>query len=394
MITKSLTYLFYSILISIHIITFAHEDMNSNNFLKQQSLPIETVPLRLTLFSPYTDLDIFPGEKNSAVKNYFLFGILYSRTDYLSGLSISAISHVKKDVYGLQISFANIVNENLAGGQISFINYSSNVEGVQLGYVNISDDLYGTQTGIANIADNTNGIQFGITNITGDLNGAQAGIANIANNINGVQFGIANIADNTNGIQFGIYSQTYNELKGFQIGIVNYADNVKGGQLGLINIANDQTGASYGLMNFLLKTGQTKLSLWYDSYFPLNLALKAGSKYFYSKAQISAYPDASKFFDLAFGTGAQYPLNPIWLGAEFVLMETQKQNTNIKAIRAQYTFLLGTTVKHNYDLFMGVSCNSPEMMDKSDINDLIPNKNYFVSASLGIQYLITGVPNW
>jgi hypothetical protein len=384
MICKLIKYLMYFILTLIHFIIFAHEGINYKRYLDEptfkQDIPIQTIPLRMTLFSPYTDIDVSPGEEGATVKNYFLLGLLYSRTDYLSGVSISPISDIRENMYGLQLSFVNFVDGELAGVQLGSANFANNVWGIQLGFSNVSSDVNGAQGALVNIADN--------------INGAQVGMANIADDINGAQVGIANIADNTDGAQVGYYSQTNDVLRGFQIGIVNYANNVKGVQIGLINYANERTGESFGFMSFLLKTGQTKLSLWYDSYFPLNIALKAGTKYFYSKAQVSAYPDASNFFDLAFGTGAQYPFKPIWLGAEFVLMETKKQNTDIRALRAQYTLLFGTTIKHDYDLFMGISYNSPEIMNQSEIKDLIPNCNYFVSASLGIQYLIKGVPNW
>ncbi len=371
---KLIKYLIYVILTLIHFTIFAHKEINDIRSLEdqnvQQDIQIQTVPLRITLFSPYTDIDIFPGDNTAAIRNYFLLGFLYSRADYLSGLSISPITHIKKEMFGLQISLINFADEELAGAQLGVINFGNNISGLQLGYVNFSNIL----------------------------NGVQGTLVNISNDVNGVQIGIANIADNTDGAQLGIYSQTSNELRGFQLGIINYANHVKGGQLGIINIANDQTGTSFGFMNFLLKTGQTKLALWYDSYLPINVALKAGSKYFYNKAQISAYPDASNLFDLAFGTGAQYPFKPIWLGAETIVMETQKSGTNIKAFRAQYTLLFGTTVEHDYDLFLGVSYNSPEIFNKSGtkdlFKDLFPNSNYFVSASLGIQYLIKGVPNW
>ncbi len=367
---KSFKFLIFLILTLIHFKISAHKEINDKKYLEdqnvQQDITIQTVPLRITLFSPYTDIDIFPGNNTDAIRNYFLLGFIYSRSDYLSGLSISPISHIKKNMHGLQFSFINLVDGDLAGTQLGFINFGNNIWGMQSGYVNFSNVL--------------NGFQVALVNMSDDLKGVQAGIANIA--------------DNTDGAQVGVYSQTSEELNGIQIGLINYANNVKGGQLGIINIANDQEGASFGFMSFLLKTGQTKLALWYDSFLPINVALKAGSKYFYNKVQASVFPNASNLYDLAFGTGAQYPFKPIWLGAEFILMETQISDTDIKSLRAQYTLLFGTTIEHDYDIFMGVSYNSPEILNEAGIKDLIPNSKYFVSASLGIQYLIKGVPNW
>lgn len=185
--------------------------------------------------------------------------------------------------------------------------------------------MIGMQISPLNVITGTGmGVQLGIVNYVHDFYGAELGFLNITNNSYGLELGVLNFSD---------------DMTGFQFGLINKANNMVGSQFGLINIADEQTGYSFGLLNFLLKTGQTKLSLWYDSAVPLNIAIKTGGKYFYSTIEVN-YPNLSlqnKDYLLAvglypaiyslilssekeayysLGIGGQIAIEPIWLALE------------------------------------------------------------------------------
>lgn len=216
---------YFIVVIFIHCPCFSIEKQINSN---QQ---IQSVPLRLTIFSPFTDLDFFSSSDASVQMNYFLFGIVYAKSDYLYGLGISGfILNTSDDMFGIQFSLINQIGGNGRGTQFGIINYSHKFYGFQLGALNRTDNVAGLQLGILNTAD---------------------------------------------------------DVEGIQIGIVNIAKDVMGSQFGIINIANDQDGFSFGFLSFLLKTGQAKLSVWYDTQVPFNISVKTGRKYFYGILELN-----------------------------------------------------------------------------------------------------------
>ena len=352
--------IFYFIIISIHFSCFSIEEQ------LDQNIKIKSVPLRLTIFSPYTDLDLFSGEEGLFQKSNILLSVFYGKSDYLKGLGISAF----------------------------FLNTSYDMTGFQFSAIN-------------RIGGEGNGAQFGIVNYSHEFHGFQFGAVNRTNNVAGIQLGIVNTAD---------------DLQGIQLGVVNIAKNVTGSQFGFINIAEDQTGLSFGLLSFLLGTGQAKLSTWYDSKVPFNVSMKAGRKYFYGIFEINfpnisensdgniiaalAYPALANFLLYSnnayytIGIGTQITFEPVWIGIEAKWRDlTDNQGKNLNFIGMQYSTLIGTTFDKIYDIFGVVSFNSPGIPGTGSPDILLPEKyfpnhNYTVSYGFGVQFLFAGIPNW
>ncbi|APJ04144.1 LA_2272 family surface repeat-containing protein [Silvanigrella aquatica] len=351
--------LFIIFVIIFHFCCYSYE-VQPESFTK-----IDTVPVRLSILSPYTDINFFSHNDNLLQENYFLLSLIYGETNYLTGVSISP-----------------------------FI-------------INITHDMSGAQIALVNrVGGHFNGFQLGLFNDTHDFNGFQLGLWNRSTDFLGFQLGLYNKSD---------------DFIGAQIGLINIANHVTGSQFGLINIADDQTGYSFGLLSFLLKTGQSKVSLWSDSEVPFNISIKAGKKYFYGLFEFDflsfnqpnrnqyylmpLYLAATPFYYLheigySIGFGTQITYEPLWLESEIkwhdLFDETGKK---LNYLQLQYSFLLGTTFEKKYDIFGVVSFNSHNIEgngtpDVLNPEKYLPNWNYTISYGVGVQYLFAGVPNW
>ncbi|WP_397600556.1 LA_2272 family surface repeat-containing protein, partial [Silvanigrella sp.] len=244
-------YIYFFLSFFIHMKSFSNEEQ-----LKE----VNYATFKFTIISDYTDLNIISTNRNSDIsQNNFVLGLFYAKTNYLYGLGISAFSlYVEDEMYGIQISPLNFSTGNSIGIQAGIFNYSKNFYGAQLSLLNYSDDFYG----------------------------AQLAPINFSNDLYGTQFGIYNKSRNTYGLQIGIFNHS-DDFEGIQIGLINFAKNIKGFQIGIINVAEEQTGYSFGILSFLLNTGFAKMYFRYDTDIPLNIGIKAGSKYFYSIAEIN-----------------------------------------------------------------------------------------------------------
>ena len=375
--------------IFIHMKSFSNEE---------QSIEVNYAPFKFTLLSDYTDLNIISSNRSSDIsENNFVLGILYAKTNYLYGLGISAFSlYVENDMYGMQISPINIATGNSIGVQAGLFNYSKDFYGAQLSLLNYSDDFYGVQ--IATV--------------------------NTSHNLYGAQYGIYNKSRNTYGLQIGVLNHS-DDFEGVQIGIVNIAKNIKGFQVGIINVADDQTGYSFGILSFLLKSGFAKMYFRYDTDIPLNIGIKAGSKYFYSIAEINipkpfsntdlakyaligVYPSFAQIsliggnFStnynpngsyLTYGIGTQISFDPVMFALEARWVDIFDKTSEINSFKLGYTFLVGTKINREFEIFLNTSLNSNEIPGKItdfQIDKYIPSKNYNFAYGAGVSLWIFG----
>ncbi len=385
----------FKFILIVFVSIFIHLKIFSN---EEQLKEVNYAPFKLTLFSDYTDLNLISTNKSSDIsENNFVLGILYAKTNYLYGLGISAFSlYVENEMYGIQISPINITTGNSIGVQAGLFNYSKNFYGTQLSLFNYSGDFYG--------------VQIAPLNISHDLYGAQYGIYNKSRNTYGLQIGVVNHSDDFDGVQ---------------IGIVNIAKKLKGFQVGIINVADEQTGYSFGILSFLLKSGFAKMYFRYDTDIPLNIGVKAGSKYFYSIAEINipkpfcnmdlekyaligVYPSFAQISliggnlstnynpngsYLTYGIGTQISFDPVMFALEARWVDIFDKTSNINSFKLGYTLLVGTKINREFDVFLDASLNSDEIPGKItdfQIDKYIPNKNYNFAYGAGVSLWIFG----
>ncbi len=382
-------YIYFFLSFFIHMKSFSNEEQ-----LKE----VNYATFKFTIISDYTDLNIISTNRNSDIsQNNFVLGLFYAKTNYLYGLGISAFSlYVEDEMYGIQISPLNFSTGNSIGIQAGIFNYSKNFYGAQLSLLNYSDDFYG----------------------------AQLAPINFSNDLYGTQFGIYNKSRNTYGLQIGIFNHS-DDFEGIQIGLINFAKNIKGFQIGIINVAEEQTGYSFGILSFLLNTGFAKMYFRYDTDIPLNIGIKAGSKYFYSIAEINiprpfsnldlanfayigVYPSfaqlsllggtLSTYYNpngsyLTYGIGTQISFDPVMFALEARWVDIFDKTSNINSFKLGYTFLVGTKINREFEVFLNASLNSDEIPGKItdfQIDKYIPSKNYNFAYGAGVSLWLFG----
>ncbi len=207
---------------------------------------------------------------SGSVTNAFSFNLLGGFSGGTEKLEVGGVFNFNRgDVSNVQL--AGLINQT-----------SGKVRGLQMaGLVN------------ANL-DSVNAAQFaGVVNFsTGNVNGVQAaGVLNlVTKNVNGTQLaGLANVA--------------FKDVKGAQIGaVLNVARNVKGIQIGLLNYAHSIQGVQLGFLNFS-RRGYHTIELSSDEILPINIALRSGTRPFYTMLLAGLRPEQTDSGAWAFGYG-------------------------------------------------------------------------------------------
>ncbi len=206
-------------------------------------------------------------------------------------------------------SVVNDYSINLLGG------YSAGTEKLELGglfNINRGGVKSLQLAGLFNqVGGPVKGVQMaGIANVDMDsVTGFQgAGIANFAlGNVNGVQASpLLNIGiGELNGLQISALAN-YNQgdVKGVQAGILGNiaAGTVDGFQFGLFNYADSVNGASIGLLSFVRK-GYHTVEIGADEIYPLNIALRTGTRKFYNILSAGMRPEQADSTTWSFGYG-------------------------------------------------------------------------------------------
>lgn len=140
------------------------------------------------------------------------------------------------------------------------------------------------------------------------LNGFQgAGLGNFTlKEVEGVQAaGLFNIGiSSISGAQLaGLINYAHRDIDGLQAGVIgNVARNVNGLQLGLFNYADSVQGASIGLFSFVRK-GYHTLEIGSDEIYPTNIALRSGTRSFYTMLTAGIRPEQADSTTWSFGYG-------------------------------------------------------------------------------------------
>ncbi|QRN93634.1 caspase family protein [Archangium violaceum] len=134
-------------------------------------------------------------------------------TDEVAGAQLSVLANVSgADVRGLQSSVgANWASGSIAGGQasVAFNHARGDVTGVQAsaGVNLVQGRMRGIQGSVAvNWAAMAEGAQLSLVNVGGDVSGAQVGLLNIARRMRGLQLGLVNVSGDMEGVPFGLIS--------------------------------------------------------------------------------------------------------------------------------------------------------------------------------------------
>ncbi|MBU8900611.1 caspase family protein [Corallococcus sp. M34] len=146
----------------------------------------------------------------------------------------------------------------------------------------------------------------------GDLSGVQlsAGINMVRGRMKGIQ-GAAGLswADTAEGMQLSIVN-VGTDVSGAQLGLINIAGKMRGLQLGVVNVANDMEGVPLGLLS-IARNGQFHVEVFGSDINPGNVALKAGSRTFYSTlvAGMGDMPGQKRHWTIGLGLGAHLSLS-------------------------------------------------------------------------------------
>jgi len=121
--------------------------------------------------------------QNTTVRGFDLGILALSSSDTLSGLSVTAISHVKTSMSGgAAISLVNYHTGRDAGLNAAFINKLNNTEDAfNVSFLNIADGSTAVDLGGLNMSDRSV-VQLGFLNITREIKSFQFGFLNIAKN--------------------------------------------------------------------------------------------------------------------------------------------------------------------------------------------------------------------
>ncbi|WP_026969509.1 carboxypeptidase regulatory-like domain-containing protein [Algoriphagus terrigena] len=240
-----------------------------------------------------------------------------------NSVGVTNLENVTDTIHrGFQMSFIPFIgtNRKISGSVIN--DYSLNVLGgfsggtekAELGglfNINKGDAGVVQIAGLFNqVGGQVRGLQLaGLVNSAMDsVKAAQiAGLTNFTTgNVRGFQLaGLLNLGtQSVQGTQIaGIANYTHRNVTGAQIsGILNIAKNVAGSQVGLFNYSDSTTGAPVGLISFVRK-GYHKVEVGADEVFPLNIALRTGTRSFYNILFAGMRPEQADSVTWAFGYG-------------------------------------------------------------------------------------------
>ena len=278
----------------------------------------------------------------------------------------SVLNWETEEVLGAQFSgVVNLLeNGDLKGLQAGVLNYvGGNTFGSQLGVANyIYEDLFGIQSGVVNYSGAAvMGAQLGVVNYTGEsFSGIQVGTANYINYAGNISDRAAQIA----------VVNVAGELTGAQIGVVNIARKMKGTQIGVLNYADELDGAPVGIFSFVRK-GQIHVDLWASETSIANMALKTGSKHFYSILATGFHPSDPYRFSYGVGIGGHIPHGSRFVNVEALsfqvyedIAEADRWNDKIHLI-SKLRLIGGWEINPRFSAFAGLTLN----VFVSEVND-------------------------
>jgi len=134
-----------------------------------------------------------------------------------------------------------------------------------------------------------------------------AGLVNFTTgNVSGLQLaGLMNLTTRSvRGAQMaGLINYAHRDVRGAQVaGILNIGRNIHGSQVGLFNYSDSTSGAPFGLIS-IVRRGYHKLEVGADEVFPLNVAVRTGTRSFYNILFAGMRPEQADSVTWAFGYG-------------------------------------------------------------------------------------------
>jgi caspase domain-containing protein len=275
-----------------------------------------------------------------ALNGFELSGIGAIRSGQARGFQLAGIFNAADSFCGLQIGgIANIY----AGGPSTGVSFSGVAEisagaikGLQLsGVVAIAQSVYGAQGSIVSVTwDDFHGAQMGVLNYADDMSGAQLGVVNVA----------------------------AGEVRGAQLGVVNWASKTDGLMFGVVNIASQGADSvPIGLIN-IIPDGMLKPTAWMSDTSLTNVAIKMGSRKFYTILGAGFQPSGEqKGFSWMVGLGGHLELTePLWLDIDLVassLYEDYEFDEKGVDILSKLRVTLGWQIADYFALYGGVSLN-------------------------------------
>jgi hypothetical protein len=262
-------------------------------------------------------------------------------------------------------SVVNDYSLNLLGG------FSGGTGKAELGglfNINKGDVRFVQFAGLFNQMGGTaSGVQMaGLANSTlGSVNAAQvAGLINFTTgDVNGLQLaGLMNLTTRSvrGGQLAGLINYSHRDVRGAQVaGILNIGRNVYGSQVGLLNYSDSTSGAPIGLISFVRK-GYHKVEVGADEVFPLNVALRTGTRSFYNILFAGMRPEQTDSITWAFGYGVG--TSPRLGKKTFLNIEVSSEQMvkgNVEALNLINTAYLGFDwqVVKGFGLYAGPSLN-------------------------------------
>jgi hypothetical protein len=148
---------------------------------------------------------------------------------------------------------------------------------------------------------------------------ASAGLNMAPGGIIGLQMGgVANWAESLRGGQAALFNVA-GDATGMQLGVVNVAKRITGFQFGLVNVADEARGVPFGLVN-VIRDGQMHLEVFGSDLQPVNVALKSGSRHFFTTLMVGG--GRSGHYLYGFGAGVHLGGNLLWLDTDLVSTTT------------------------------------------------------------------------
>jgi hypothetical protein len=275
----------------------------------------------------------------SAIPNVSTHGTMNGQI--VNKVSLNAVGGYNAGVDGFELGIIfNLDKGDVRSVQIAgvFNIVGGSVGGVQLG------GLYN------NVLGNVNGVQLAIlhNSVKRDLRGAQLSLYNhVKGQVSGIQIApVGNIANkNVKGIQIAaIGNVVHKKFEGVQFGgLFNYARNLRGMQIGLVNIADTSSGFSLGLINYV-RNGYFKVSLFTNETLNANVAVKSGSRNFYTVYTGGARLNNNKIYGLGMGFGSiigfdKFSFNPE-IGSRYLYQGTWRYANLLNRLDANFNIRL------------------------------------------------------
>jgi len=347
-------------------------------------LPLESA--NLSLFYPLT-LRGDTEQRHFA----FEFGLFYSRTAAVSGLSLTAlgVSRVDGPAHGVQIGGIGYWHGGpgygvrlgtlfgASAGRFDGLSatgfatvHRGELAGVELaGFTSIATGpLEGVQaSGFFDYAGSVTGVQAaGFASFShGPVEGVQAaGFASFSHGpVEGVQAAAGvSIADGVQGLQLSVVN-IGGSVDGAQIGIVNVADDVTGAQIGVVNVADSVKGQSIGFIPYN-REGGLKIATWYDSSQPFNMGVRFHAGVLYMMPTFAFDPGSAALVNepsrmrYAIGTslGLRLPIDRAFIDLD--VNESQRSNgwkvvLNENTLDLRYRVLAGYRIMKGFAVFAG-----------------------------------------